>query len=322
MISIIKESRKSKLTQLWRHAVLASLLLGVSPIAAQAASPEDMTGEIAESGYVHESQSKPLGKRERKEAMQSITADYKPWMKVALQGRLQTDILPISPTLRISMEQGKPIIVSVRAPLVGEVARLEMDQESILIVNKMKKRYCRLWPDRCATFLDYGQNMLLGRVVLAGSGVLSKSNVGKADFYAVNVGPEDMEQLAHPGDQLQEWIIAPESLWDSINYEYLVDSEGRIRQFTVSALKSLLDRLAGIEAESSESSTATMPVATADIEWGRDGETNTLLNVMAGKRKYSARLSLEAPEYGARLIAPIELTEKYKESPLREVIKF
>ncbi|MDE5551838.1 MAG: DUF4292 domain-containing protein, partial [Muribaculaceae bacterium] len=82
-----------------------------------------------------------LSKKEVKGLVENITADYKEWNKAALNCKLKADMLPIAVSMRITMERDKSLFVSLRVPLFGEVARVEMTPGNVLVINKKNKTY-------------------------------------------------------------------------------------------------------------------------------------------------------------------------------------
>ena len=102
--------------------------------------------------------------------------DYQPWDVVTLQGKLKMQGLPLSPSLKIFMKRDSLISISVSAPLVGEAARIVIDNDSVVAVNKMNKTYVQ---EGVADFLKYYpggisdvQDLLLGRFFLPGFDVM------------------------------------------------------------------------------------------------------------------------------------------------------
>lgn len=122
----------------------------------------------------------------------SLADSYQPWTSVMLTGKLSSENLPVSPSVRIYMERDKRIMISIRAILFGEVGRVEIDGNTLLAVNKIKKVYVR--QDLTSLFsrfpLTVGnvQDIFLGRVFLTGFGTLSRENFAMADF---NYSQED-----------------------------------------------------------------------------------------------------------------------------------
>ena len=70
-----------------------------------------------------------LDEKAERKAAAKITAYYDDWKTVTLSGKLHIDGLPISPSAKIYMERGKKLVISLRAPLLGEVGTLEADSE-------------------------------------------------------------------------------------------------------------------------------------------------------------------------------------------------
>jgi len=111
-----------------------------------------------------------------------IIDSYVPWRSAEFKGKLKADKLPLSPTVKMYMVRDSLLQISVRAPLVGEVGRLNLTREELIIINKLKKVYCEehteelqeLYP----SLLPDIQSLFLGRVAVLGSGELDVENVG------------------------------------------------------------------------------------------------------------------------------------------------
>ena len=107
-----------------------------------------------------------VDKKVKSTVIDSITAGYDSWTEVSMSGKLSSSILPVSPSVKIYMEKGKLVEISVSAFLVGEVARIEVDTKGALIVNKMNDTYTTVSNDRiesvCPGGLEVLQNLLLG----------------------------------------------------------------------------------------------------------------------------------------------------------------
>ena len=82
---------------------------------------------------------------ERNEALLRILSSYSGWSSVELNGRLDIPNLPmgIKPTVKIYMKNGESIMMSVRAPFMGEVGRAEIEGDTLVVVNKMRHTYCK-----------------------------------------------------------------------------------------------------------------------------------------------------------------------------------
>lgn len=113
----------------------------------------------------------------------NLGINYPSWETCRLNGKLRAPGLPVSPTLQVYMEREKSIVISARAPLVGEVMRIELDKDSLLAINRLKKTYCmesaenlhEIYPTVCGEL----QSLLLGRIIVPGAGELSEKNISR-----------------------------------------------------------------------------------------------------------------------------------------------
>lgn len=135
-----------------------------------------------------EEMTKPLlSGKEAKTAAKTMTSGYTDWQTATLSGKLELEHLLVSPSVKIFMQKGKRIIISLRVPLLGEVGTLDVNETEFTIVNKMKKTYCReelnsLMSDLPITLSDL-QDLFLGRIFLPGEGTLSMTNYEKAEIF-------------------------------------------------------------------------------------------------------------------------------------------
>lgn len=127
---------------------------------------------------------------------------YLPWEKVKIDGKLRMQGLPLSPSLKIFMEKDSLIDVSIRAPFIGEAARIVINTDSVTIVNKMNKTF---FNEGITDFLKYYpagisgiQDLLLARVFIEGDDD-SKDLSELADIYyennQFNVVPKENSKL-------------------------------------------------------------------------------------------------------------------------------
>ena len=134
----------------------------------------------------------PLDRKEARKVVGQLTADYKNWNKAAWSGKLRAAILPVSVTMKTYMERGKLTLISLRAPFVGEAARIEVDKDSAIIVNKLSKKYAVVKFDRFGALApdihSALQAFLLGRAVVMPEGELSKSNADLTDVFPLEQG--------------------------------------------------------------------------------------------------------------------------------------
>ncbi len=159
------------------------------------------------------------------EAMRMVTdilARYVPWTKVTFEGKIRSSALPVSPTVKIYAENSAYLQISLRAPFLGELGRVEVRTDSCLLVNKWKKTYClesmRHINEMYPGVLGDLQSLLLGRIVIPGSGELSLDNLGNVELRSTDNG---------------EWLVLPrEQLWGGkIRYGYVANAMGRTAAF-------------------------------------------------------------------------------------------
>lgn len=142
--------------------------------------------------------------------------NYPKWETAELSGKLKLKSLPLSPTIKIYMQNREVLILSARAPLVGEAVRVELDRDSLLIVNKLNNTYClesadklqEIYPSLCGEV----QSLLLGRVVIPSKGELSEDNVLLADIETLANGTKKISPKLEnfPVDVIMDYILTPD----------------------------------------------------------------------------------------------------------------
>lgn len=129
-----------------------------------------------------------LSGKEITAAAKKIIASYSDWNTLQLSGKITIDGLFIRPSLKVWMQRDKQIIISMRAPFVGEVATIDIRPDTFCIVNKMQKVYVRESLQQLIAGLPVNisnvQDLLLGRIFVPGGQTLSTSNFTKMDFFA------------------------------------------------------------------------------------------------------------------------------------------
>lgn len=129
--------------------------------------------------------------------------DYEKWEVVSLEGKLKMQGLPLSPSLKIFMQRDSLLSISVRAPFVGEAGRMDLNPDSVLIVNKMNKTYVS---EGIREFLKYYpggladvQDLLLGRFFLPGCDVTEVDLDDYIDIYfeddQINIVPKGSVEI-------------------------------------------------------------------------------------------------------------------------------
>lgn len=234
----------------------------------------------------------PLRERQARVAADSITAGYETWTTLLLDGKLRTDGLPVSPSLRVFMDYGRKLMISVRAPLLGEVGRIEVDTDTVLLVNKMKKVYAKEalsdLPANIPAGLRDIQCLLLGRVAVGGEGELDRDNFHLADFYP---------------DAGGGWIVVPKEKVqpEGAAYGFVVDADGYLEAFML-----------------------TVPggTDTATILYSYPGDgIDLMVDLKMGKRQTIVDMELDKPRWGASPFDSIKINSKYRKTDINGFFK-
>lgn len=237
-------------------------------------------------------QLKFLDNKEKKELIKRISADYSNWGQVELNGKLHIEFLPVSPSVKIFMNRGKELFITVRAPFVGEVARVEADKDSILLVNKLKHTYCKedLQSVARITTITLGdiQDLLLDRMFIAGRGTLNEKHASRIDFYAV---------------EGNGWLAVPQKETDDdlITYGFVISPDYKMTQLIVQPIIS--DSSGEILFEKYKKNTS------LDFTFKINDKT------------YDVGLTYGNPKWGAKPFERMEFNSKYRRLGIRDFIK-
>lgn len=227
--------------------------------------------------------------------LEKVISGYTDWGRVELNGRGSTAALPVSASVKIYMEKGKKTMISARVPFVGEVARIEIDNDSMLIVNKMNKQYCKasveplrkIYPGLQKDL----QTMLLGRVVIMGRGQLRA-----VDFDKVSVKEtDDGSYVIVPEESLQP---------EGAAYGYVVTEDGDVDNMVIV----IPDYKSAVEMDYS-------------FEFKKDSTSPYSINITAdvGDKSMEAELEFDSPKWGAQPMKPFEITDHYKETTIEKI---
>lgn len=221
-------------------------------------------------------------------------ADSIGWEQLSMQGKLSLEGLPVSPAVKIYMKRGETLVLSARAPIFGEVARLEVCQDSVTLINKHSKKFWsrdirQATQDHPSIIADL-QDLLLGNIVIPGHGPLTPDlQAGCRISETV-----DGNLFIYPGPDLQ---------YRGLEYGFVASPEDFALQ-TVAVL--IPDRDA---------------VVSLDYLFGDKGWT-LALGVDLGKSGLDGELQLGYPDYNP---SPLSLTNagaKYSRTDLKQLLKF
>lgn len=236
----------------------------------------------------------PVDAAERLAIIDSITAGYADWTDCSLSGKLSSDMLPLSPSVKIYMVKGELIVISVSAPLIGEAARIEIDRQNALVVNKLSNVYSQFSMEMVEPILpgslEAMQNLLLGRITILGSGELSPENASQVQIYDTTPGI---------------WTVIPNQDLENAPYVYL---------YAVDCADALLGRLMILAQDGSMT-------LDESYSWGRNDYTLTL-TAATGSRQSQATLKLNYPDARTKAIDRIKLSSKYRQVSPSNLLKF
>lgn len=160
----------------------------------------------------------------KSDTISAMTRDWIEWRSVAISGKVKMEGLPVTPSVKIWMERDSLIRISLRAPFVGEVGRVEINDSVLLLVNKMNHSYSEEPLERALAYYPGGisdiQELLLGRIVIPGSGLLRSEISENVEIYAEDDGSATI-------------VSAEEMRVPGFNYGYSIGADGWPAAFIV-----------------------------------------------------------------------------------------
>lgn len=223
----------------------------------------------------------------------TIAASWTPWETLSVSGKFKMGGLPVSPSVKIFMQRDSAILISLRAPFVGEVGRAEIVDSTLLVVNKMNKTYVEEPIDKALAYYPGGisdlQDLLLGRAVIPGYGLLSPDIADAVEVYAEDDGSSTL-------------IASEEARLEGFNYGY---------SFTPEYLLGALMVLPLQHPDVAVTFTYQYYTKGYDIEFVYQSE----------KRNYRALLELDTPDPEGNGFDRIKLGNKYTKLSFDKFIK-
>lgn len=250
--------------------------------------------------------------KEEKRVVEAISDTYNNWNRAGWNGKISADILPVSATMKVYMEKGKLTLISIRAPFIGEVGRIEVDKDSLLVVNKMKRRYysksiaeiSQMVPDLTEDF----QALLLGRMFVIGEGQL-----GKKSLDSVSVFPSTEEGCYMIVPSVPDYL--PEVL-----YGFGTDSAMQLSTFVCAYGREAVP-VEGTEELDVQFQYEPKVQVQADVVYRDNGGARAELSGSFNGRNYTASLTSDAIEWGAKGFDRISV-KGYSRCGIREVLRF
>lgn len=224
-------------------------------------------------------------------AVDSITRNYNDWTTVSLQGKVRMSGIPVRATAKIYMERNRTILISLSAPFIGEAGRIEVQGNSVTLINKMKGVYAQgdlnsLLQGIPVNISDV-QDLLLGRVCLIGYGTLSNKN----------------SALSEITDAEKTWIVVPlEDPTDfGATYGYIVNKDLESGAFLATDNSSF--------------------EAQIEYEFSKNGKYDAEVSINSPKMNISADFEMEDPKWGVKSLSPAKLNSNLKKVGFRELLK-
>ncbi|MDE6022752.1 MAG: DUF4292 domain-containing protein, partial [Muribaculaceae bacterium] len=250
---------------------------------------------IIEDAPVSDPASRLMSVEEIAEATDSILFRYdREWKELSMQGKLSFTGLPMRVNVKVYMKRGESVILSARAPIFGEVARVEMCPDSIVFINKHTRCYntqsfAGLTSDPQKYICDL-QDILLGQVAFPGNGRLTQDIAQLSQWIAM---PGD-NALIHPSDPLQI---------KGMEYGFVMDSVcWQLRSFVMMLKKS------GV-------------VVATNYLYG-DEDWTLGIEISINNKKMNGEVALSYPDYAPSPLYFTEIGNKYRRVEIKDLMKF
>lgn len=171
-------------------------------------------------------------------AVDTIAANYdSDWTDLSMQGKLSFTGLPMRVSVKVYMKRGQSIILSARAPFLGEVARVEICTDSIVFINKHSRTYntqplMGMVSDPQVYMCDI-QDILLGQVAFPGHGRVTSDLASGAQWIVLS----ESDALIYPFKDFQingadYGFVMDASCWQLNAFVLLLQKAGVVVQTT------------------------------------------------------------------------------------------
>lgn len=229
-----------------------------------------------------------------KAAVDSISSGYdSEWLALSMQGKLSFTGLPIRTNVKIYMKRGESIIMSARAPIFGEVARVEISPDSVTCINKHSRSYCSYPLGGMAPgLIADAQDILLGQVAVPGYGRMTDGIAARCEW----LGLKDREGIMmYPDSTLQ---------MKGVDCAFIMDSQ----DWQLNSFVMLLTQAKSL-------------IETA-YSYGSEGWTLGLKFTMGDKPPMQGELQLSYPDYAPMPLTFTDAGAKYRKTDFKGLMKF
>lgn len=225
--------------------------------------------------------------------LRSVTSSYTAWQSVELNGKLHMDKLPVTASLKIYMERGRTLYISVRAPFIGEAGRIEIQGNRLTAVNKLKRKYVQEDLSNIAgpnfpVRMEDVQDFLLARAFILEYGTLSEQNQVLCNVY----------------NEQDCWLLVPlaQPAGGSVRYGYTFDFQSRLQDLYVTTVSENYSALA---------------------QYNYNGKkTSIILNLQLRNKYYNAELELDAPKWEpSKALEPIDINKNWQRVDFRTFLR-
>lgn len=233
---------------------------------------------------------RPYNEDKSKSIARAVAASYTPWQQVGLKGKIKLKGLPVALNLKVYMVRANEIFMSLSAPLLGEVGRVEITPDSVLLVNKHSKTYCKeslaVYIKETGGSITDIQDLLMGRVFVLGSGTLTEGNTSLVD---VSAGASDT------------WFFTPKNQPERANYGFTLYPDGQMSMATAYTP----DRRYQV---------------TATYTPGTEG-TDMNFALKLNNKSMGLDLSFDEPDYAPTPLKPLDINPKWRRCGFADWLK-
>ena len=155
-------------------------------------------------------------------ALQELAESYTDWDTYSTSGKVSlSGAMSFSTSVQVKMAHGKCIAISIR-PLLGiEVAKVFVNNDSAVVINKINRVYSTVKLEQFKNILPVSintlQDIVLARPFTINDGTLSKSNIKKFNIAQAENG----------------FIVSPRNTANNINYKFAINSNKQVKELIV-----------------------------------------------------------------------------------------
>lgn len=205
--------------------------------------------------------------------LQEVASSYRFWETYSVSGKVSVSGgASLSSSMQLKMVKGKCVLISIRPILGIEVAKMYIDNDSAVVVNKLNKTYTSLSLSQFAEILPVDinivQDMILARVFDLKEGELSLKNLKKFEI----------------SSDAENFTIIPRKKRKNFEYEFTLNNAKQLTALLVSpasSTKTYTAQYSGYAKDAVGNPASNIKFATSFR--GKNVELNLNLNTTKGK---------------------------------------